>query len=206
MYLEKDVARGVDGTFMWLMEEVGELAAALREGTREEQAAEFADVLAWLTTIANVVGVDLAAAVRKKYGAGCPGCGQFECACDKLSEALVLKFEQFNLSWNVSFDCSTSSPDSNYCASLRSTYAPAVADTRALRPHVLSCRIGFDRSYKFGHWTPVHLTICHVNPDLPIHCRIQTVDSDSVPTKSTTPEFTADNQVAVHTLPERSAN
>jgi NTP pyrophosphatase (non-canonical NTP hydrolase) len=82
MYLEKDVARGVDGTFMWLMEEVGELAAALREGTPEDQAAEFADVLAWLTTIANVVNIDLAAAVRGKYGAGCPGCGQFVCTCD----------------------------------------------------------------------------------------------------------------------------
>jgi NTP pyrophosphatase (non-canonical NTP hydrolase) len=82
MYLEKDVARGVDGTFMWLMEEVGELAAALREGTRGEQAAEFADVLAWLTTIANVVGVDLAAAVAQKYGSGCPGCGKLVCRCD----------------------------------------------------------------------------------------------------------------------------
>ena len=82
MYLEKDRARGVDGTFMWLMEEVGELAAALREGTREEQAAEFADVLAWLTTIANVVDVDLAAAVQQKYGRGCPGCGQLVCQCD----------------------------------------------------------------------------------------------------------------------------
>lgn len=82
MYLEKDVARGIDGTFMWLMEEVGELAAALREGTRDEQAEEFADVLAWLTTIANVAGVDLADALRRKYGAGCPGCGQFVCTCD----------------------------------------------------------------------------------------------------------------------------
>lgn len=82
MYFEKDAARGVDGTFMWLMEEVGELAAALREGTREEQAAEFADVLAWLTTIANVAGVDLAAAIQHKYGSGCPGCGQFVCTCD----------------------------------------------------------------------------------------------------------------------------
>src|SRR5262249_53332319 len=82
MYLEKDRARGVDGTFMWLMEEVGELAAALREGTPEEQAGEFADVLAWLTTIANVVNVVLAAAVRNKYGAGCPGCGQLVCRCD----------------------------------------------------------------------------------------------------------------------------
>jgi len=82
MYVEKDRARGVDGTFMWLMEEVGELAAALREGSHEEQAAEFADVLAWLATIANVVDVDLSTAVRQKYGAGCPGCGQLICCCD----------------------------------------------------------------------------------------------------------------------------
>jgi NTP pyrophosphatase (non-canonical NTP hydrolase) len=82
MYFDKDVARGVDGTFMWLMEEVGELAGALREGTLAEQAAEFADVLAWLTTIANVAGVDLTEAVRQKYGAGCPGCGHFACTCD----------------------------------------------------------------------------------------------------------------------------
>lgn len=81
MYLEKDVARGIDGTFMWLMEEVGELAAVLRKGTPEERAAEFADVLAWLATIANVAGVDLSAAVMKKYGSGCPGCGQFVCTC-----------------------------------------------------------------------------------------------------------------------------
>ncbi len=82
MYMSKDEARGVEGTFMWLMEEIGELATALREGTPEELALEFADVLAWLATIANVAGVDLEAAVRKKYGAGCPGCHQMVCACD----------------------------------------------------------------------------------------------------------------------------
>ncbi len=81
MYHEKDVARGVDGTFMWLMEEVGELAAALREGTRQEQMEEFADVLAWLTTIANVAGVDLSEAITQKYGSGCPGCQQLVCEC-----------------------------------------------------------------------------------------------------------------------------
>jgi NTP pyrophosphatase (non-canonical NTP hydrolase) len=81
MYMEKDVARGIDGTFMWLMEEVGELAAVLRKGTHEERSAEFADVLAWLATIANVAGVDLTAAVQAKYGAGCPGCGRFVCTC-----------------------------------------------------------------------------------------------------------------------------
>jgi NTP pyrophosphatase (non-canonical NTP hydrolase) len=81
MYMAKDVARGVDGTFMWLIEEVGELASALRDGTHEEQMGEFADVLAWMTTIANVVGVDLSEAVRRKYGDGCPGCKQFVCVC-----------------------------------------------------------------------------------------------------------------------------
>lgn len=81
MYLEKDLARGVDGTFMWLMEEVGELASCLRHGTHEERLGEFADVLAWLTTIANVVGVDLTEAVTRKYGLGCPGCGEVVCTC-----------------------------------------------------------------------------------------------------------------------------
>ena len=81
MYFEKDVARGIDGTFMWLMEEVGELAAALRSGTHEERLGEFADVLAWLATIANVAGVDLSEAVSRKYGSGCPGCGQLVCTC-----------------------------------------------------------------------------------------------------------------------------
>src|SRR5437660_5290574 len=82
-YDAKDRRRGVDGTFMWFMEEVGELAAALRGGTREEQALEFADVLAWLATMANTVGVDLSEAVRTKYGSGCPGCLQTPCVCDQ---------------------------------------------------------------------------------------------------------------------------
>jgi NTP pyrophosphatase (non-canonical NTP hydrolase) len=81
MYHDKDAARGIEGTFMWLTEEIGELATALRSGTREEQALEFADVLAWLVTIANVAGIDLDEAVRRKYGMGCPGCGQPACRC-----------------------------------------------------------------------------------------------------------------------------
>jgi NTP pyrophosphatase (non-canonical NTP hydrolase) len=80
-YDAKDRLRGVEGTFMWLIEEIGELATALRSGTPEETAAEFADVLAWLATLANTVGVDLEVAVQKKYGAGCPGCGQSPCVC-----------------------------------------------------------------------------------------------------------------------------
>ena len=81
MYFEKDEARGIDGTFMWLLEEVGELAGALRSNDREHQMEEFADVLAWLATIANVAGVDLTAAITKKYGDGCPGCHKYVCDC-----------------------------------------------------------------------------------------------------------------------------
>ena len=83
LYGDKDRRRGVEGTFMWFMQEVGELATALRGGSDEERAAEFADVLAWLATLANIAGVDLEKAVRAKYGAGCPGCGQVPCACNQ---------------------------------------------------------------------------------------------------------------------------
>ena len=80
-YGPKDERRGPEGTFMWFMEEVGELAAALRGGTDAERSAEFADVLAWLATLANIAGVDLEEAVRAKYGSGCPGWGRRPCVC-----------------------------------------------------------------------------------------------------------------------------
>jgi len=87
MYGAKDESRGTSGTFMWLMEEIGELAGELRnqkpgELPGEALELEFADVLAWLATIANVAGVDLDAAFRKKYGTGCPGCGELACVCN----------------------------------------------------------------------------------------------------------------------------
>lgn len=82
MYSAKDRRRGSEGTFLWLMEEVGELAASIREGTREEKEGEFADVLAWLVTLANVEGIDLEKALRK-YTEGCPGCGEMVCHCSE---------------------------------------------------------------------------------------------------------------------------
>ena len=81
MYSAKDRKRGPEGTFLWLMEEVGELASAIREGTLEEKEGEFADVLAWLVTLANVEGIDLERAMRK-FKDGCPGCGKMVCMCD----------------------------------------------------------------------------------------------------------------------------
>lgn len=83
MYGAKDSRRGVEGTFMWFMQEVGELASALRAGTHEERVLEFADALAWLATLANIAGVDLDEAIAKKYGVGCPGCRQTPCICDQ---------------------------------------------------------------------------------------------------------------------------
>src|ERR1700730_11004961 len=72
-YDVKDRRRGAEGTFMWLMEEAWELASAVRSRTKKEQEEEFADVLAWLATLANIAEIDLEKAVAAKYGAGCPG-------------------------------------------------------------------------------------------------------------------------------------
>ena len=82
MFGAKDAARGSAGTFVWFMEEVGELASALRTGSHDELALEFADVFAWLVTLANIAEVDLDAAIKRKYGGGCPRCGQAVCVCD----------------------------------------------------------------------------------------------------------------------------
>lgn len=74
-YYATDSARGAPGTFLWFAEEVGELAKAIGQhergdGNQAELEDEFADVLAWLATLANITGVDLDEAVRKKYVQG----------------------------------------------------------------------------------------------------------------------------------------
>ena len=82
MYSDKDRARGSAKTFLWLTEEIGELASAIAKRSDHAQlSGEFADVLAWLVTLANVEGVDLEEAIRK-FTSGCPGCGQAVCRCN----------------------------------------------------------------------------------------------------------------------------
>jgi NTP pyrophosphatase (non-canonical NTP hydrolase) len=79
-YFERDAARGADATFRWLTEEVGELARAIRTGDDANLVHEFGDVLAWLASLANLVGVDLEEAAAR-YKNGCPKCGGDPCRC-----------------------------------------------------------------------------------------------------------------------------
>ena len=80
LYGEQDAARGIPSTVAWLAEEVGELAQAVRKGSHEQQVHEFGDVLAWLTSLANQLDVDLTEAAAR-YANGCPRCGAIPCTC-----------------------------------------------------------------------------------------------------------------------------
>jgi NTP pyrophosphatase (non-canonical NTP hydrolase) len=77
---ERDRARGVPATVAWLAEEVGELAQAVRKGNHDQRVHEFGDVIAWVATLANQMGVDLTEAVQR-YADGCPRCRAMPCAC-----------------------------------------------------------------------------------------------------------------------------
>lgn len=81
IYLERDRARGLAGTTLWFVEEVGELVRALRRGERDNLEEEFADVYAWLATLASISGLDLEQVGRAKYANGCPRCESVPCAC-----------------------------------------------------------------------------------------------------------------------------
>ena len=79
-YGERDAARGRQMAVAWLAEELGELAQAVRKGSPEQQLHELGDVLAWLASLANQLGLSLEEAVRP-LRAGLPACGRLPCAC-----------------------------------------------------------------------------------------------------------------------------
>lgn len=79
-YGDRDRERGTAPTVAWLCEEVGELAQAVRKGSREQQLHEFGDVVAWVATLANQQGVDLNEAIAR-YADGCPKCHTIPCRC-----------------------------------------------------------------------------------------------------------------------------
>jgi NTP pyrophosphatase (non-canonical NTP hydrolase) len=80
IYGARDRARGVPATVAWLAEEVGELAKAARKGPVDEQLHELGDVLAWLASLANQLGLSLEDAAAR-YASGCPRCGTTPCGC-----------------------------------------------------------------------------------------------------------------------------
>jgi NTP pyrophosphatase (non-canonical NTP hydrolase) len=81
IYFHRDSERGTAGTLNWLVDEVEELREALNENNTEAIENEFADVLAWLASLANVVNIDLEKAALSKYDNRCPKCGRSPCEC-----------------------------------------------------------------------------------------------------------------------------
>ena len=83
IYYNRDAKRGVDRTFVWFTEEVGELAKEIRRNTRDMDRlrTEFADVFAWLSTLASLLGIDLTDAAQI-YADGCPKCRSIPCVCN----------------------------------------------------------------------------------------------------------------------------
>ncbi|HEV3352893.1 MAG TPA: MazG nucleotide pyrophosphohydrolase domain-containing protein [Acidimicrobiales bacterium] len=79
-YGDRDTERGKAATLAWLAEETGELARAVRKGSADEQLHELGDVLAWLASLANQLGLSLDDAAAR-YAGGCPVCGSLPCAC-----------------------------------------------------------------------------------------------------------------------------
>lgn len=81
IYFHRDSKRGAVGTYNWLVDEVRELGEALKADDEKALENEFADVIAWLASLANVTRVDLEKATLKKYDNKCPKCGQSPCRC-----------------------------------------------------------------------------------------------------------------------------
>lgn len=81
LYYHRDFKRGVKGTYAWLVSEVEELGDALKTDDKKALEDEFADVIAWLASLANIVGVDLEKAALNKYDKKCPKCECTPCQC-----------------------------------------------------------------------------------------------------------------------------
>lgn len=82
IYYTRDKERGSLKTMLWLVEEVGELAEAIRKDDVEKIKEEMADVLAWLVSLANLYSIDLESEALKKYPNYCTRCGKKPCRCD----------------------------------------------------------------------------------------------------------------------------
>ncbi len=81
LYFHRDSEREIKGTYEWLADELSELGEALEGNNQEATESEFADVFAWLASLANIIGVDLEKATINKYSHKCPKCLQMPCQC-----------------------------------------------------------------------------------------------------------------------------
>jgi NTP pyrophosphatase (non-canonical NTP hydrolase) len=81
IYFRRDFDRGIPGTYNWLVDEVKELGDALNANDKAALANEFADVIAWLASLANVTSIDLEEAAHNKYNGKCPRCRYSPCQC-----------------------------------------------------------------------------------------------------------------------------
>ncbi|MBC7115304.1 MAG: nucleotide pyrophosphohydrolase [Archaeoglobi archaeon] len=81
LYFERDSKRGIHRTMLWLVEEVGELASAVRDGDEEKAREEIADIIAWTSSLANLLGIEIEEALREKYPGKCIKCGGYPCRC-----------------------------------------------------------------------------------------------------------------------------
>ena len=81
IYYDKDSDRGAQGTLNRLCDEVEELREAVSADSGEAISEELADVLAWLASLANIVGIDLEGAATRKYDNACPRCASSPCKC-----------------------------------------------------------------------------------------------------------------------------
>ncbi len=79
-YGARDRQRGVAASVAWLVEELGELAQAVRKGDRADQLHELGDLLAWLASVADQLDVSLDEAANR-YADGCPRCRSTPCRC-----------------------------------------------------------------------------------------------------------------------------
>ena len=79
IYYSRDKERGVERTLLWLVEEVGELAEAIRKNKNIGE--EIADIIAWTVSIANLCNVDVERELLRKYPNFCLKCGKNPCEC-----------------------------------------------------------------------------------------------------------------------------
>ena len=85
LYIEKDKRRGLKGTFIWLIEEIGELAKILKKPVinKNKASEELADIIAWTSSLANLLEIDLESCLLKKYPNMCIKCKSNPCICEK---------------------------------------------------------------------------------------------------------------------------